>query len=36
MELRKLLRPNEEKIDTKIDPKDIPQCPKGKDPEKWR
>ena len=36
MELRKLLRPNEEKVDTKVDPKDIPPAPEGKDPEKWK
>ena len=35
MELRRLLRPNEEKVDTKIDLKDIPPAPEGKDPEKW-
>ena len=36
LELRRLLRPNEENVDTQIDPKDIPPAPEGKDPEKWR
>ena len=36
VELRRLLRPDEEEIGREIDPEEIPPAPKGKDPEKWR